>query len=54
VWLKAETSVVIEVEHDEGDDPTDLTADDERRAAREASAFAKWEVDFARPVRGES
>ena len=45
VWLKAETSVVIEVDADPGDDPTDLTPEDERRALDDAPYYPKWEVD---------
>lgn len=45
VTLAAEEQVVIEVEHEEGDDPTDLTKEDQQRAVRAAYVFANWAVD---------
>lgn len=45
VTLTAETQVEIEVEHEEGDDPTDLTPADVQRAIRQADTSPVWEVD---------
>jgi hypothetical protein len=48
VWLKAETSVVIEVDAEPGEDPAHLTDEEERRALADAPYYPKWEVDFVR------
>lgn len=46
VMLYAEQEVEIEVEHAEGDDPTDLTEDDAKRVISAAEPSASWEVDW--------
>lgn len=39
VTLSAECEVTITVEHEEGDDPTDLTKEDRQRAIAEAEGL---------------
>jgi hypothetical protein len=45
VRLVCEEEVEIDVEHEPDDDPCDLTEEDKKRAFREASSFADWDVD---------
>lgn len=51
VKLIAETEVEIEVEYNEGEDPADLTSEDERNA-RTAANFKdiEWQIDDAEEV----
>jgi hypothetical protein len=48
VTLRAETTVRIEVEAADDEDPCDLLPNEERRAIGEASQFADWEVERVR------
>lgn len=47
VTLRAEQEVEVEVEHAEDEDPTDLSADEERAAIRLGSSFPTWTVDHS-------
>lgn len=44
VTLRGEEMVEIEVEHKEGDDPTDLTREDMRRARNAAGVDSSWDI----------
>jgi hypothetical protein len=50
VMLVAECDVEIEVECDEGLEPTDLTKDEERRAIDNAEPLPRWRVDRTEEV----
>lgn len=46
VKLVAETKVEIDVEHQEDEDPTDITREDKQRAIRlTQGVWAHWDVD---------
>lgn len=48
VVLTAETEVEIEVEVEEGEDPTDLTPQEQQQAISAVVAEPDWQVDWLR------
>ena len=46
VTLVAETKVRIAVWVEDGDEPTDLTSEEERMAINLAPSHPKWEIDY--------
>lgn len=44
VTLAQETEVILEVEHTEDEEPTDLTKEERREAMALAGGFGEWEI----------